>query len=247
MVHPLEKDSSGRYPVVEAVIAELGSRKGDPVDRLAYLLCNCGILAERSGECVVLSDNGHRYDFQFLAPWLPFGPETLQTFPWVRLYSRVGMEGGSFAVGPERFLQRDHGYKTPALALDGLIAYLVKALSAAGVITIWSCAGHVGTVGVAIQPGCGERWTEILLRHVREQMSLTIRWEVEGIQLSIGRPKDRDWVRFYLEVLDVADLLYRERVRLRETRRKVVEHLDQRAEEWADEDILSKMNSLVCD
>lgn len=247
MAHPLDKDSNGRYPVIEAVIAELGSRKSDPLDRVAYLLRNCGILAERNGECVVLSDNAHRYDCHFLAPWLPFGPETLETFPWVMQYSRVGGEGGSFAVGPDRFLQRTHGYKTPAFALDGLVAYLVKALSAAGVITCWSCAGHFGYLGVGMQQGCSSAWTEILVRHVQDQMSLANCWKVENGLLTVHYPADRDWIRFYLEVLDVADLLYRERVRLREIRGKVVEQMDKRAEEWAYEDILSKMKSLVSD
>ena len=157
MVHPLEKDSDGRYPVIEAVIAELGSRWDHPLDRLVFLLRSCGYLAERSGERVVLSDNAHRYDFHDLSEWLPFGPEALETFPWVRMFSRRGDDGCGFGTGRERFLERVHGYKTPASFLDGLVAYLVKALSAAGVLTNWSCAGHVGWLGVGLEMGCCTR------------------------------------------------------------------------------------------
>jgi hypothetical protein len=46
--------------VIEAVIAELGSRRDHPLDRLVYPLQNCGYLAERDEERVVLSDNAHR-------------------------------------------------------------------------------------------------------------------------------------------------------------------------------------------
>jgi hypothetical protein len=245
MVHPLEQDSDGRYPVIEAVIAELGSRRGDPLDRLAYLLQNCGYLAERSGKRVVLSDNAHRYDLQDLAPWLPFGPEALETFPWLREFSRCGHESTGFAVGPERFLKRVHGYKTPALCLDGLVAYLVKALSAAGVITNSSCAGHVGFLVVGLDRGCSSAWAAILIRHIETGLRLDQTWKVEDTLLSVRGPMGGDWIRYYLEVLDVADALYRERVRLREIRGRIVEQMDELAEEWAYQSILSKMESLL--
>ena len=74
---------------------EVGSSPGPPL----FLLRSCGYLAERSGERVVLSDNAHRYDFHDLAEWLPFGPEALETFPWVREFSRHGLEGSGFETG----------------------------------------------------------------------------------------------------------------------------------------------------
>jgi hypothetical protein len=247
MVHPLEKDSDGRYPVIEAVIAELCSRRDHPLDRIVYLLRNCGYLAERDEERVVLSDYAHRYDFRDLAAWLPFGPEALETFPWVREFSRCGLEGGGFALGPERFLRRVHGYKTPASSLDGLVAYLVKTLSAAGVITNWSCAGHVGFLGVGLEMGCSSAWAAILIRSIGTRLRLDQTWKVEDILLSVRGPMGGDWVRYYLEVLEVADLLYRERVRLREIRGKIVGQLDVRAEEWDYESIISRMESLLED
>ena len=247
MVHPLEEDSDGRYPVIEAVIAELGSRWDHPLDRLVFLLRSCGYLAERSGERVVLSDNAHRYDFHDLAEWLPFGPEALETFPWVREFSRRGLEGSGFEPGRERFLKRVHGYKTPASFLDGLVAYLVKALSAAGVLTNWSCAGHVGFLGVGLEMGCSSAWTAILIRSIGAGLRLDQTWKVENALLSVRGPVGGDWVRYYLEVLEVADSLYRERVRLREIRGKIVGQMDERAEEWAYERILSRMESLLGD
>jgi hypothetical protein len=248
MVHPLEKDSDGRYPVIEAVIAELGSRRDHPLDRLVLQLRSCGYLVERSGERVVLSDNAHRYDFRDLAEWLPLGPEALETFPWVREFSRRGLEGSSgFELGRERFLKRVHGYKTPASFLDGLVAYLVKALSAAGVLTNWSCAGHVGFLGVGLEMGCSSAWTAILIRSIGTRLGLDQTWNVENALLSVRGPVGGDWVRYYLEVLEVADSLYRERVRFREIRGKIVGQMDERAEEWAYECILSRMESLLRD
>ena len=171
----------------------------------------------------------------------------METFPWVRQFSRCGHEGGGVALGPERFLKRVHGYKTPASCLDGLVAYLVKALSAAGVITNWSCAGHVGFLGVGLETGCSSAWAAILIRSIGTRLRLDQTWKVEDILLSVRGPMGGDWVRYYLEVLEVADLLYRERVRLREIRGKIVGQLDVRAEEWDYESIISRMESLLED
>jgi hypothetical protein len=126
--------------MVGALVAELGARKDDPLDRLEYLLWCCGYLVERRGDRVVLSNNAHPGDFEDLSSWLPFGPDALESFPWVGKFSRCGSDG--CACRKPRFLQRVHGYKVPAGCLDGLVAYLVKALSAVGIITDDSCDGH---------------------------------------------------------------------------------------------------------
>ena len=60
MTDPLGAQSDGLRPTVDALLAELASRRDDPLDRLEYLLRNCGYLAERSGDRVDLRDNAHR-------------------------------------------------------------------------------------------------------------------------------------------------------------------------------------------
>ena len=62
-----EAESDGRYPIIEAVLPELMARRDNPLYRLQYLLRHCGYLAERRGDCVVLSENAHRLDFRHLA------------------------------------------------------------------------------------------------------------------------------------------------------------------------------------
>jgi hypothetical protein len=238
-------EPEARYPIVEALIPELGARKNDPLDRLEYLLRNCGYLVERSGDRVVLSDNAHRLDFLDLAPWLPFGPEALETFPWVREFARWGSNGPS-RPWPERFVQRVHGFKLPVRSLDGLVAYLVKALGAVGVITTDSCDGHCQRrVLVGVDRGCSSAWTVMLMRHVETKLRLAQSWTVCDGYLAACRGKESDWVRFYLEVLDVADLLYQERIRLREIRSEIVKQLNERVEEFAFPDILLHMDLLL--
>ncbi len=245
MANPFKAESDGRHPIIEALITELGSRKGDPLDRLEYLLRNCGYLAERRGDLVVLSDNAHRLDFRDLAPWLPLHPEALETFPWVREFSRRGSFSSWILQGPERFLQRVHGHKVPAICLDGLVAYLVKALSAAGVITTSSCAGHVGLLIVGLEPGCNSAWAAILVRHVETKMRLAHRWEVHNGSLEVVPGMEVDWVRYFLEVLDVADHLYQEQVRLREIRREIVAHLDEQVYNFYFKNILLNIDILL--
>src|SRR4051812_5453601 len=89
---------------IEAVITELGARRPDPLDRLEYLLRNCGYLAERRADRVVLSDNAHPADFQHLASWLPFGPDALETFPWIDEMSRWAVAGPRIGWRRDRFL-----------------------------------------------------------------------------------------------------------------------------------------------
>ena len=111
-------------------------------------------------------------------------------------------------MGQERFLQRTHGYKVPAFWIDGLVAYLVKALSAVGVITHSSCAGHGGFLAISLDRGCNGAWTAILVRRVVTKLRLVHPWEVLDGLLSVRRGADADGVRYFLEVLDVADVLY---------------------------------------
>jgi hypothetical protein len=232
--------------MIEALVAELGARKDNPLDRLEYLLRNCGYLVEQSGDRVVLSDNAHRLDFQDLSPWLPFGPEALETFPWVRTFTRWGTGGESFRSWPKGFGQRVHGYKLPVRCLDGLVAYLVKALGAVGVTTTYSCDGHgKGRVLVGLDCGCSSAWTVMLMRYVESKLRLAQRWALSDGYLAVYRGKEIDWVQLYLEVLDIADLLYQERVCLREIRGEIVKQLDERVEQFAYANTLLHMDMLL--
>jgi hypothetical protein len=63
--------------------------------------------------------------------------------------------------------------------------------------------------------------------------------------LYVPRGDHVDWVQYFLEVLDVADLLYQERIRLREIRREIALQMDARAEQFAFESILLNMDLLL--
>ena len=63
--------------------------------------------------------------------------------------------------------------------------------------------------------------------------------------LSVRRGADADGVRYFLEVLDVADVLYRSRIRLRKIRSRIVEQMDERAERFAYDCLLLNMDLLL--
>ena len=78
-----------------------------------------------------------------------------------------------------------HGYKLPVTCLDGLVAYLVKALGAVGVVTTYSCDGHGrGAVLVGLDHGCNGAWTVMLMRHVETELRLAQRWTVDDGSLT---------------------------------------------------------------
>ena len=85
----------------------------------------------------------------------------------------------------------------------------------------------------------------MLMRHVETKLRLAQRWTVGNGSLAASPNQEIDWVQFYLEVLDVADLLYQERVRLREIRSGIVNQLDERAESFNYHNILLQMDLLL--
>ena len=96
-----------------------------------------------------------------------------------------------------------------------------------------------------MERGCSSAWSTILIRHVETKLRLRERWQVENGMLYVPHGELVDWVEYFLEVLDVADLLYQERIRLREIRREIALQMDAQAEQFAFESILLNMDLLL--
>ena len=243
---------------VESMIERVSKADADPLDRLVRLLRCCGYLAERRPEGVVIGDNAHPADRDDFAALSPMGPEALRSIPWASVLSRRA-SGGPGVSRRDRFLQRRHGYKYPARELDGMVAYLVKALSAVGVLTrSHSCDGHgMGHLRVGIDRGCSRAWAAVLIRFfVASRLELGQVWSTEGgtLEISARSPPDgwngttAQWLtaldRLYAEVLEVADLLYTNRVALRDCRQRVIVALEPEVESRSDESILLNIDLL---
>jgi hypothetical protein len=85
----------------------------------------------------------------------------------------------------------------------------------------------------------------MLMRYVCTKAKLARQWVVGDGHLDVVRCEGIDAVRYYLEILDVADRLYRDRVRLREIRSEVVKQLDEGVERFAYPSVLIQMDLLL--
>ena len=78
------------------------------------------------------------------------------------------------------FSKRNHGPKISVFSLETGVAPLIKALSAAGIVTICSCDGH-GKSNPKIW-FCGRQnaiWFNILFQAAKEHLDLTYEWKLE--------------------------------------------------------------------
>lgn len=109
----------------------------------------------------------------------PLTEEQLHKITW---YAARNHEAGG---GPgwrtwKYFSKRNHGPKVSTFSLETGVALLVKALSAAGIITINSCDGH-GKSSPKIW-FCGRQnaiWFNILFQEAKEHLDLTYEWKLE--------------------------------------------------------------------
>jgi hypothetical protein len=245
-----------RHVAVESVITHISARHENPLQRLECLLRMGGLLVERRPEGIVFSDNSHRHDARDLeselaqagvtgrTPYTPLGPELLVTIPWVKWYSRK-RSGGYAYYSPDSFFERTHGFKLPTFSLDGMVAYLVKAYSSVGILTDSSCDGHgEGIMHVTVTEGPNKAWATVLLQsYVKPRLSLANKWTPDGSSIYCQEIDRLD--KFYLEVLDVADVLYLNRMQLRRIRQWIIRELNGRLDDRSSyEDSLSVIGPL---
>jgi hypothetical protein len=202
-----------------------------------------GFLVERHLEGIVLSNNSHRHDAGCLesalayhgvtgrTPYTPLDPELLAIIPWVKWFGRHG-DYWTKDQGPRSFFERMHGFKVPTYCLDGMVAYLVKAYSAVGILTNWSCDGHgSGYVRIiSLAGGPNAAWATVLLQsYVKPRLSLANEWTPDGSSIACQEIDRLD--KFYLEILDVADALYLNRIQLRRIRQWIITELNGRLDD----------------
>lgn len=78
------------------------------------------------------------------------------------------------------FIKRRHGYKLDALTLDAGVAYLVKMLSKASILTEMSCDGHGRRPPcIWFAGGWNAAWFELISEKLLSEEKLHYRWIVE--------------------------------------------------------------------
>jgi len=231
------------HQAIESVIAHISARHENPLQRLECLLRMGGLLVERRSEGIILSDNSHRHDARDLefelaqagvtdcTPYTPLDPELLVAIPWVKWFSRKRQMGYYAYYSPTSFFERTHGFKLPTFGLDGMVAYLVKAYSSVGILTDFSCDGHgSGIVEVMVTDGPNKAWATVLLQsYIKPRFSLANKWTPDGSLIYCQQIDRLDM--FYLEILDVADALYLNRIQLRRIRQWIIKELNGRLDD----------------
>ncbi|MCM3767740.1 hypothetical protein [Neobacillus niacini] len=106
--------------------------------------------------------------------------------------------GGSGWSSWKYFIKRNHGPKINTFVLETGVALLVKALSAAGIVTICSCDGH-GKRSPFIA-FCGRHnaiWFSILLNEVKDKLKLNYEWYFHNVDIRdvslVAKRKPEGW------------------------------------------------------
>lgn len=218
-------------------------------EKLFAILTARGFLLENINEGIYISDNSHIDDANYLDQWvrgkdlgriknnrLEFrGPVDIDDFIDMFGSQRRGGEALNRAYWSSwnYFRSRRHGFKVPVNYLEPGIAYLVKAVSAAGMLTYTACDGHLdkyASIGF-----CGQFNSDffrlILHDYVNQQLNLSCKWEIINSNhvLRINAVHN-DYLFLYREIFEVADLIYQNRIELRQLKQRIINQIEENAD-----------------
>ncbi len=123
--------------------------------------------------------------------------------------------------------------------LEPFIARLVKSASSIGISTWSSCEGHWGEAAYINFDRKYHRvwWQTIFNKFIRKKLNLTCRWEWWENRCSINSPSG-DILELYLEIQDVARLIYDYRIPLRNIKKHACSFLTNKHKNMNKKDLL---------
>ncbi len=124
--------------------------------------------------------------------------------------------------------------------LEPFIARLVKSVSSIGISTWSSCEGHWGEPAYINFDRKYQRvwWQTIFNKFIRKKLNLICRWEWWENRCSISSPSG-DLLELYLEIQDVARLIYDYRISLRNIKKDACSLLTNKHKSMNKKDLLS--------
>ncbi len=145
----------------------------------------------------------------------------------------------------EQFREIDCLPRVRVYDLEPFIARLVKAVSSVGISTWSSCEGHWGSPAYIIFDRKYHRvWYQTILnKFIKGKINLVCRWQWMENRCTISSPND-DLLELYLELQDVARLIYDNRVYLRNIKKCVTPLLTGKHKAMNKKDLLSAFEDL---
>lgn len=240
-----EKDLKNE--LIDNLFQKISIEANSQLDLAYETLSKRGFLLDREADRIVVSDNSSRDDKVFLEKIFKknglgcvnqegeimlnknFKFDYLKDFFYI--YNNSIIVGNGYWGRWSFFKRRNHGFKTPVRKLEPFIARLVKGVSAAGIISMNSCEGHIGQRDplIIFDEKYSSMWFKVLLDcFARGFKKLENRWVVRGERCEIRFPTNRNLLEVYLEIIEVGDYFYEHRIKLRKIKRKVMEEVDEK-------------------
>lgn len=133
---------------------------------------------------------------------------------------KVGFESEANLRSWQWFRRREHGYKIPTMDLEPFVAMYVKAISACGVETWFSCDGN-NHRDLAIEIGMNgtpnKFWHKIMWEKTLK-FKFDLPWENEYEYIKL----DKNKFMYYAELNKVAKFLYENRKQFRNMKKEVI-------------------------
>jgi len=126
------------------------------------------------------------------------------------------------------FKRRAHGQKVPVYLLDPFVSRLVKAISAAGVGTHFSCDGHgKNRLTVGLSGKYNRAWFQLILDIVQFEVKINSRFSINHhCYLNVYAPND-DVLAVYEDVQRVSAYLYDQRKFFGDLKQKTLNFLSE--------------------
>jgi hypothetical protein len=246
--------------IIFKIITKL--KVSDPVETLINVINSRGFFVIRYGKYFGMSDNCYfPYDFIFLDRLLKnLGFENVLTdgiinennlnifenkinqlkiffeFTQSSAFRTDYGEGNIPLWG--YFKRRRHGWKVPVERLDPFISYLVKAISAAGISTMFSCDGHgIKNPYVAFATKYDAALFSVFFDVYVAELAKKNNWNLDynlyfvsdqRCLFSIDTSDKRNRVVNYYYILKIADVFYQNRIMMRDQKRVILKGVHER-------------------
>ncbi len=140
----------------------------------------------------------------------------------------------------DQFKKLEYLPKIRVYDLEPFIARLVKSVSSIGISTWSSCEGHWGEPAyINFDRKYHRVWYQTIFnKFIRKKLHLICRWDWRGNRCSISSPR-KDLLELYLEIQDVARLIYDHRVFLRNMKKYACSLLTNKHKSMNKKDLLS--------